>query len=1299
MPRDFLSDQIRSKKIIGDSDSTSPKLMIYSDDAALDSVGGINSSLLTNVGNDVFLFISGTIDGRENNTQNSVTLFGGDVVVSGTLYAEKQIIEVDAVQTGSLEVSGSIVHSNGINIGDAEDGTYTDGLFTDFNSNTLLGTAIDRFNEVLKGLAPKEAPSLDNFNIDPGASISAILSFGSSSDQSSLGYNSVDQSIGGFSAVDINEVFEQENSLNGNYKKGVKRKNTDISGDLNDDVTGDVYTNGIVNYPDNSFSKATEGSLNLELNGVVIHSLDLTGPEVGSGEPGNGAGGSSNSNGSGFYNLSLPGNGRFSSDQEFLNFKHRTGKWNVSSADQHNGFNYVQVKHVIGSQETVTGYAQWVNDDNSDPLTVLSKSLSLSLTGSKHISGVEYFTGGTCDYSADISNFYKFVYGDTPVTYSVTSNPQSSSLSFTSTQIPQINTATEDYTKVLNLSVNSGITLGSSQRLITDNSTGFSVEASITHPYKTIASSNTLASSNGILIDNSSTNSSETFEDFNSESYRLITSSNYNLQSDINSSNAWDSTQLITSANVGYSDGLLIHNGMLQSTKKSDLVESGNFSLLTNSPQPNPDYSNGNISAGVKRYIRSFTNTTGNIVRDLSYQINGSGTLRPNSYSLGSDTNNLKLFFKLPGSSAWLDASTDFTYNTISSDGDGGKIGPFNNNISSSSSNYLTFGTSEVQNNEKVVLKIETNKTWQGSVEDITVNFGAVGSVSPSPDTDYIDITSLGSSAKLSFGSTLTKTGYTNVTGIGNSTVVNANGEYNVSTFSNSLRRGIFNGNTQLAGKINDDVTASGNNYPNDAWGSGKANVGELRLEVNGTIIQACTIDLTTFASGNVLNSNNTGFVNISSATVGLDNSSNSLPDYRYFYRTGEFQINQADQRSGWNYARVIHDIDGGANVFETNYVEWINSSSSPISFSSLSIDSGSISQGSTQPNYLSGISYFTSAIANFSLTASNVYKYVYSALSGAIKFPTTTNSTVTSITVNGQGVINGTTTSHQRALPNLDTSFASAADADIEIESNFNFDISKSIPGNLQTASLTCEINHPVNGDSESNAISSPSPLIYTVVDTELGLVENFSAESYRLKEGSYLNQTDINSGSWDSTQSLVGANVDFNTGLQFYDGKLLAPSINFNNTSSMVGPVNNPDYSTATGTRTFYRKFENNTQNSQFGFELKIKGNSSSIVDNTSLLNASNIHVFAKIPNTTNNQSTGFMDLALPFNTGQTSDNDGCYQGTFTSTISNAGTGTTNNVSFGTKYVSPGDFVVIKIEADSSWSGDINRIEIVWS
>lgn len=47
-------------------------------------------------------------------------------------------------------------------IGDAEDGDYTDGIFTDFTPTTPIGTAIDRFNEMLLLLAPTPPGNWNN---------------------------------------------------------------------------------------------------------------------------------------------------------------------------------------------------------------------------------------------------------------------------------------------------------------------------------------------------------------------------------------------------------------------------------------------------------------------------------------------------------------------------------------------------------------------------------------------------------------------------------------------------------------------------------------------------------------------------------------------------------------------------------------------------------------------------------------------------------------------------------------------------------------------------------------------------------------------------------------------------------------------------------------------------------------------------------------------------------------------------------------------------------------------------------
>ena len=1325
MARDFLSDQIRTKNLIGSGSSPNPKLVVYSDADAPDNSGTLPANLLDNVGSDVFLFVSGTINGKADDVDKSTTLFGGDVIVSGTLYAEKQIIEVDVSQTGSLSVSGSITHSGGINIGeaspdDSSDNTYTDGLFTDFTSDTLLGTVVDRFNEVLAGLAPNPANILDDayaLRLDQSPGLDAYLSFGTGNDQTSAGYNNVvadyDGAPLGYAAVDVNGLYEKVNTTTTNnrrnFKLGIHRKNTHFGGSLNNNKTGDVYSNGTVNFPDESFSDGDKGNLTLYLNGTQVHTIDLSDSLIGAGDPGSGSGINLNANGSGFKSISTVSPAKFSSGQTFDLFKHRTASWFLDPLDQVDGLNFVQIKHEIsGQSDRVTGFAQWVNDSNSDALSIASKSLTLNLTGTKHLSGVNYFTGGNSVYTADIDNFYKYVYGVSPVTFSAISVPSGVSFTLPDFTPPSINIGGgEDHTKTLVISsTSSNFTLPSNNRIITDNNSGITINALVTHPYKTLTQTLLNESENGILIDNASQSSTVTNEYFDDESFRMIskTSPSYDLQSDVtDSANHWVSTETITTGNTGYSDGLLVHNGKLQSTKNDSLVNNGNFSTLNNGPASNPDYSNGNIATGTKKYIRRFTNNTGNSVRDISYEIQGLGDIRSHSFTLGSDNNNFKLYFKLPGDTAWLDAASDFSYNNVSSDGNGGKIGSFTQNISSNPTNYLTFGTAEVSNNENILIKIESNKTWKGSIDDILLTFGAVGSVLPSPDVSQIDVNDTGVSGKLSFGTSLAKTGYNNVLSIGGSTAIDANSLYNVSSFSNNTRRGIFDGNQLIDGEINENVSASGNSYPNNAWGSGQANIGELKLELNGTILTDCTIDLTTFGSGNSLNSNNTGFKNITSAAVGQD--SNNLPDYRYFYRTGSFEIQSSDQRDGWNYLRVLHDLDGGTTIHETNYAEWVNNSTNTIAVqtnSNIELDVyNSITSGSTQPNYLSGISYFTSAVGEFAQTVTSAYKYVYSNSNSALSYPVTQNIAVDSIEVSGPGVVNDTINSNSRGLPNLDTSVATAAEEDILVTANYSYSALSSLPGNLTSASIRISVLHPLTSNSGST-ISLTKPLIYTVNDTETALVENFSAESYRLQNGAYTNQSDINSGTWDSQQSLIGADNAHNDGLQVYNNSLVYPEQDFsdNFVLKFKGPINNPDYSSASGERVFYREFENTTTSSKFGFQIKIKGNNSTIVSNTTTpLTGNNIHVFVKLPNTSNAQTTGFMDLALPFNTGQTGDNDGCLQGSLSPTIINTGDGTSNNITFGTVFASPGDSVVVKIVAGPTWSGDINRIEVVWS
>jgi hypothetical protein len=158
-PKDFFAKQIRSSHLIASGGITNPnssdwgesfenlRLMIYPKDALetttpagisyidgafegivpprlLDDSDPSDASVGTGlkVGEDVWLFISGAqnthstdhdadgvidLDEKEKRANSGVVLFGGDVVVSGTLYAERQVVEVDLRQEGELFVSGN----------------------------------------------------------------------------------------------------------------------------------------------------------------------------------------------------------------------------------------------------------------------------------------------------------------------------------------------------------------------------------------------------------------------------------------------------------------------------------------------------------------------------------------------------------------------------------------------------------------------------------------------------------------------------------------------------------------------------------------------------------------------------------------------------------------------------------------------------------------------------------------------------------------------------------------------------------------------------------------------------------------------------------------------------------------------------------------------------------------------------------------------------------------------------------------------------------------------------------------
>ena len=96
-------------------------MMFYSSSDASNMVGGFPASMIAGVGTDVYLFVSGAENSKVSKGSPAtkyagVTLFGGDVVFSGTMYAERMVVEVEETTTGSLMISGSLFVSSSAQI-------------------------------------------------------------------------------------------------------------------------------------------------------------------------------------------------------------------------------------------------------------------------------------------------------------------------------------------------------------------------------------------------------------------------------------------------------------------------------------------------------------------------------------------------------------------------------------------------------------------------------------------------------------------------------------------------------------------------------------------------------------------------------------------------------------------------------------------------------------------------------------------------------------------------------------------------------------------------------------------------------------------------------------------------------------------------------------------------------------------------------------------------------------------------------------------------------------------------------
>jgi hypothetical protein len=579
-------------------------------------------------------------------------------------------------------------------------GDYSSGLFPWLANVTLLADAEQSVNNVLAALAPSPAPVYSAFSITQ-TGVTGKLSYGASNP---LGGVTSVSGIG--SASPVSTAVDTDGSFTASgMRKGIFGTSTTTwTGILNSQVpAGSGSPNPA--YPQYAFScdSGNQGTVQIFVNDDTTpkHTVNLDTFSSGN---------SVNANGTGLTSVSALTSVLFPNGTEFTLFKYRTANLAINVNDCRDGWNWVRVTQVVGASNRplVNFYGDFVRDANTTATTFTSESMTgFTGSGSKYLSGVQYFTGGSASYTVTINNLYRNTwYSSTDaITYANNSTPLQA-ISNDALGNSGGNTALT-VTPVKTVNINSSGTFL--------NPTAGSTITVRTTARRTVQSSatSTGASVTSILLDNVAASSTITQEDFNDETYRLPSNSNFDLTGTA-VTGAWTSSNSVANAgSAGYNDGLQVYNGTL-------VIPSINFSTIANGPAGNVNYSTG--VSGERTYYRFFNMATAR--SNFSLTVSGTATPRAYSYSMTTGTNDIKIAIKLPNSggegTGWMDVTALFA-TAIWTDGSGCLL---SGTFAMNSARTITVGTKSTGSpsvSGKVFLRITVPQGWTGNLTSVSL--------------------------------------------------------------------------------------------------------------------------------------------------------------------------------------------------------------------------------------------------------------------------------------------------------------------------------------------------------------------------------------------------------------------------------------------------------------------------------------------------------------------------------------------------------------------------------------------------
>lgn len=504
---------------------------------------------------------------------------------------------------------GTILGANGTVIGQAEDGSYEDGLFTDFIPETPIGTAVDRINEFLKSLAPKSPPDLE-FLKSNQTSLAMKVSF----DENTPPPPSYTEAPG----LVPGNVF-----VSNQTRFGAWASTPSVTLTLNQGVSGDI--GAFENYPANSFKVSPENidTFTLFVNEQPVSAISTT---------------STSSVSDLNFNLTEAKFTRFTiTGQVFDYFKYRTGTVTIPVDSWRLGYNTAKVVHSSSLGQFNTNNVEWFYDITAsagiEPYLVTSNLINVAPGGTKHLSGIEYYKTLQYNFSASIQNYYKNIYSANANGGITFNNVSPSSLSVTPFSGPPAPATLEQA-----LIVNSAHSVGNGTRML---GTAASSTINIANGLGKVAQSTKLSPT--ILLDSLDTANTTYEEKFCFEDWRIPSGSYINIaQAD---SIQFPSTQDLAEKELAVFNGSIIYPSNIN---VPGVITNGNIAAATVDflPPGQPDYS---TATGERAYFRRIRNIEDDVIRRFILEYGGTKIkLIPSSQPFSSSDDEVKILVKIP---------------------------------------------------------------------------------------------------------------------------------------------------------------------------------------------------------------------------------------------------------------------------------------------------------------------------------------------------------------------------------------------------------------------------------------------------------------------------------------------------------------------------------------------------------------------------------------------------------------------------------------------------------------------------